>query len=75
MLKFVLVVAVFALVVYAVAWTIERRRFGSSGARPQRLRRPKQPPTKQVAPDDDEDFLRWLEQKRRKGSSGTDPTG
>jgi hypothetical protein len=62
-LKFLLVVALFAGLVYAVMWTIERRR--SLGAPKPRPRRP-QP--RQVAPDDDEDFLRWLERKRRKDS-------
>ncbi len=69
MLKFLLVVALFAGVVYAVAWTFERRRtLGKGNALPRR--RPATPPTKQVAPDDDEDFLRWLDRKRRKDSKG-----
>ena len=66
MLKFLLVVAVFAALVYALMWAIERRRAGGSGARPSRPRRTQGPPPKQVAPDDDEDFLRWLDRKRRK---------
>ena len=71
MLKFLLVVAVFAALVYALMWALERRRAGGSdgnGARPTRKRRNAAPPTRQVAPDDDEDFLRWLERKRRKDS-------
>ena len=69
MLKFLLVVAVFAALVYALMWTLERRRAaksggGSTGGR--RIRRA--PEVRQVAPDDDEDFLRWLERKRRKDS-------
>ncbi len=65
MLKLLLVVAVIAGIVYALAWTIERRRAlggGDAGAKPRRRR----PETRQVAPDDDEDFLRWLDRKRRK---------
>ncbi|QIK65140.1 hypothetical protein G7072_01230 [Nocardioides sp. HDW12B] len=78
MLKFLLVVALFAGVVYAVAWTLERRRtLGKGNALPRR--RPAAPPTKQVAPDDDEDFLRWLDRKRHKDSKdskdGTDGQG
>ena len=71
MLKFLLVVLVFAALVYALMWALERRRAGGSagsGARPSRPRRNPAPPTRQVAPDDDEDFLRWLERKRRKDS-------
>jgi hypothetical protein len=67
-LKFLLVVAMIAGIVYALMWTIERRRaLGADGADPKPRREPK-PPTRQVAPDDDEDFLRWLERKRRKDS-------
>ena len=67
MLKFLLVVVLFAGLVYAIAWTIERRRaLGSGNALPKRRR--SAPPPKQVAPDDDEDFLRWLDRKRRKES-------
>ena len=71
MLKFLLVLLVFAALVYALMWALERRRAGGSsgsGTRPSRLRRGQAPPTRQVAPDDDEDFLRWLERKRRKDS-------
>ena len=65
MLKLLLVVAVIAGIVYAIAWAIERRRAaGAPGTKP----RPRRPPTRQVAPDDDEDFLRWLDRKRRKDS-------
>jgi len=69
-LKFLLVVALFAALVYALMWSIERRRAaGASGGsvgrpRPPFKRRPR-PKTKQVAPDDDEDFLRWLDRKRK----------
>lgn len=72
MLKFLLVVAVFAALVYALMWTLEQRRArgseGGSGGGGGLGRRPRKPgpPPRQVAPDDDEDFLRWLERKRRK---------
>ena len=71
MLKFLLVVLVFAALVYALMWAIERRRAGGSapsGTGPSRPGRGPAPPTRQVAPDDDEDFLRWLARKRRKDS-------
>ena len=68
MLKFLLVVALFAGVVYALMWTIERRRAAGPGAeRPARPRTPR-PAARPTAPDDDEDFLRWLDRKRRKDS-------
>ena len=76
MLKFLLVVALFAGLVYALMWAVERRRANgagdpSSGAgngTGKRPRRNQGPPPRQVAPDDDEDFLRWLERNRRKDS-------
>lgn len=58
MLKVLLVVALLGALVYALVWTIERRRtVGSFGPR----RRPR---PKTVAPDDDEDFLRSLHPER-----------
>ena len=72
MLKFLLVVAVFAALVYAFMWALERRGVAGSTSGSakgvSRPRRPTRPETRQVAPDDDEDFLRWLERKRRKDS-------
>ena len=72
MLKFLLVVLAFAALVYALMWALERRRAGGqgggSGRGPKRPRRGPGPPGRQVAPDDDEDFLRWLDRKRRKDS-------
>ncbi len=66
-----LVVVLFAAVVYTIAWTLERRRtLGKGNALPKRRSKPQM---KQVAPDDDEDFLRWLDRKRRK--DGTDGQG
>lgn len=66
MLKFLLVVALFALVTYAVVRVIERR--GVLGSQPgTATRRPATPPppARPLGPDDDEDFLRDLERKRR----------
>jgi hypothetical protein len=67
-LKFLLVVALIAGLVYALMWTIERRRAAGSSADPDLTKRGPRPATRAVAPDDDEDFLRWLERKRRKDS-------
>jgi len=56
-----LVVALLALVIYASIRLVEKRRAAGS-PRPSR-----QPPRRRViAPDDDTNFLRDLEQKRRK---------
>jgi hypothetical protein len=66
-LKFLLVVALLAGILYAVMWTIERRRAAGPGAEREVTRRSNRP-AKVVAPDDDEDFLRWLDRKRRKDS-------
>ena len=61
MLKFVLVVALFAAAVYALMWALERRRVGGSPEpSPPRPRRAPRAERRQVAPDDDEDFLRGL---------------
>ncbi len=68
MLKFLLVVAVFAALVYALMWALERRRTGGAGAMPKMPRRNPGPQPRQSAPDDDEDFLRWLDRKRKKDS-------
>jgi Flp pilus assembly protein TadB len=67
-LKFLFVVVLIAGVVYALMWTIERRRAAGSGTEREVVRRTSRPTTKSVAPDDDEDFLRWLDRKRRKDS-------
>ncbi|UMG93842.1 hypothetical protein [Nocardioides sp. TF02-7] len=65
MLKLLLVVAIFALVTYLVTRALQER--GGPGGQPV-LPRPKLPrkPSRPVAPDDDEDFLRELERRRRR---------
>ena len=61
--KFLLVVIVFAALVYAVFWLIERRRGGApSTSRPT----PRGPTPRTLAPDDDEDFLRDLNRRRKR---------
>lgn len=61
MLRFLLVMAIFAVATYLVVRSIQRR--GLIPERPARPQRPQRP--RFVAPDDDEDFLRDLERKRR----------
>jgi hypothetical protein len=60
-----IVVALLAALVYALVWTIERRRTVGGF----RLRRPRRTI---VAPDDDEDFLRSLRPEDR-DHDGDDP--
>jgi hypothetical protein len=64
-LKLLLVVVLFAVVTYAAFRTLDR---GSSSGprRPLAGPRGRGPAPRPVAPDDDEDFLRWLDRKRRK---------
>lgn len=61
MLKFLLVVIVFAAVTYLAVRVIQQR--GLMPDKPVLPRR--QPPRKMVAPDDDEEFLRDLDRKHR----------
>jgi hypothetical protein len=63
--KFLLVVALFAAIVYAAFWLIERRRGATPAPRPTQFPRPTR---RAVAPDDDEEFLRELERRRRRAS-------
>jgi hypothetical protein len=61
--KFLLVVIVFAALVYAAFWLIERRR----GNAPSTSRRPPhRPAPRTLAPDDDEDFLRDLNRRQKR---------
>ena len=60
MLRLVVFLALLAAVVYTFFWLIERRNPGGSGGPG-----PKPIPRGPVGPDDDEDFLRELERKRR----------
>jgi hypothetical protein len=59
-LKVLLVVMVFAAVTYAVIRLIERR-----GAPPRPPKAAPRPEARPVGPDDDEDFLRDLDRRRR----------
>jgi hypothetical protein len=60
-LKVLLVVVLFAVATYLLIRVIERRGV----ARPVRRRPEPRPPQRSTAPDDDEEFLRDLDRKRR----------
>jgi len=62
-LKLLLVVVLFAVLTYAAFRMLERRGASGSGA-PLPGPRPRRAAPRPVAPDDDEDFLRWLDRKR-----------
>ena len=68
--KFLLVVIVFAAIVYAVFWLIER---GRQGTPPRRGSSSRPAPRRPVAPDDDEDFLRDLHRRQRRKDEGSSP--
>ncbi|MBU1800830.1 hypothetical protein [Nocardioides sp.] len=56
----------FVLILFAVATYLLIRVFQQRGLMPERPNLPKrQAPKRMVAPDDDEDFLRDLDRKRR----------
>jgi hypothetical protein len=64
-LKFLLVILVFALLVYGVLRMLDLRRTGGS-AGPGRRGPTAKPQRRVVAPDDDEDFLRGLDRRRKR---------
>jgi FtsZ-interacting cell division protein ZipA len=66
--KILLVIAVFAVMVYGLFWLIERRRAKKAGKTTGRNTGPRTPPTRTLGPDDDVEFLRQLEQRRRRAA-------
>ncbi|WP_372736861.1 hypothetical protein [Nocardioides sp.] len=71
MLKVLLVLLLFAALTYGLIRVIERRGVAGRTARPTKP----QPPRRPVAPDDDVDFLRDLDRKRRQPPDPDQPTG
>ena len=69
MLRFVVYIALFAMVVYAGFWLLDRRKGGG------RKKAAKPIPRGPVGPDDDEDFLRELERRRRHSKNGPSKDG
>ncbi len=67
MLKLLLVVAIFAVATYLITRALQDRGDGTPMRRPSLPKQfPRLPQQRRpVAPDDDEDFLRDLERKRR----------
>lgn len=74
MLRFVVFLALFAAVVYAFFWLLERRNQGG-GPGPGRGQSSRPKPRGPVGPDDDEEFLRELDWQRRQHRGHTDHTG
>ena len=62
MLKVLVLVALFALAVYLLVRMVQR---GGGGLPTSRPKTPPRPPRRPVAPDDDLDFLRDLDRKRK----------
>ena len=60
-----LVVVMFALLVYGALRMLDGRRAGGSVGQGKSKRSPR-PQRRVVAPDDDEDFLRGLDRRRRR---------
>jgi hypothetical protein len=61
-LKFLLLVILLAVAVYLTTRAIQRRGIAPA---PARRPRPKQQPPRVIGPDDDPDFLRDLDRKRK----------
>ena len=72
MLKVLLVVLLFAALTYGLIRVIERR--GVAG-RPRGRRSSPRPEPRVTGPDDDPDFLRDLDKKRREPPDPEDPAG
>lgn len=71
MLKFLLILLLVAVAIYLAVRLTERRGNGRKTA--QRPSRPRREPPRIVAPDDDPEFLRDLERKRRQKDEPESP--
>ena len=75
MLRFLFMLALLAVAIYFLVRVVQARGLLSEGSppprRPTRPRRPQKP--RIVAPDDDEDFLRDLDRKRKRHKSDEGP--
>ncbi len=69
MFRLVVFLALFAAVVYAVFWLIDRRSPGGAAGGGSPI------PRGPVGPDDDEDFLRELERRRRHSNGNPSDEG
>ena len=65
MFRFVVFLALFAAVVYATFWLIDRRSQGGGGKGGGPSGGKPVVPPRPMGPDDDEDFLRELDRKQR----------
>jgi hypothetical protein len=72
-LKVLFVVAIFAIVTYGLVRVIERRGVAPRGRGP--VNRGPRPKPRPLGPDDDPDFLRNLERKRKRPKDPEGPTG
>ncbi|GAA4684071.1 hypothetical protein [Nocardioides nanhaiensis] len=70
MLRFLLVVIVFAVAIYLVVRLMQERGVAPRSQRPVKRRPQPKPKPKIVAPDDDEDFLRDLDRRRLNPEDG-----
>jgi hypothetical protein len=66
--KLLLVVIIFAALVYTAFWLLDRRRNPGPGAR-------RRPAPRVFAPDDDEEFLRDLNRRNRHPDHGPEQDG
>jgi hypothetical protein len=67
MLRLLVWLVILGALVYLTFWVIDRRVDGGDADAEPRRPKPKAPSSGPVGPDDDEEFLRELERRRRTG--------